>query len=65
MLKKFHWKIEYSILGLIFFGLLLIVTPFSFESARQANFISKWNEKINRVEYMFSVINAHIRTICS
>ena len=34
--------------------------PVSIENTRQANFISKWNEKFNRVEYMFSVINAHV-----
>lgn len=34
--------------------------PFSIENTRQAGFISKWNEKFNRIEYMFSVMNAHI-----
>lgn len=41
-------------------GVILLLMPVSIESTRQANAISKWNEKLNRVEYMFSVINAHI-----
>ena len=41
-------------------GVLLLIMPVSIENNRQANFISKWNEKYNRVEYMFSVINAHV-----
>lgn len=60
MAKKYYLKLEYSILLFIIFGILLLVMPFSVENSRQAGFISKWNEKFNRVEYMFSVINAHI-----
>jgi len=60
MKKKYFWKLEYSILLFVILGVLLLVMPFSFESTRQAGFISKWNEKFNRVDYMFSVINAHI-----
>ena len=53
-------KLEYSIFLFFVLGILLLIMPVSIESSRQANFISKWNEKFNRVEYMFSVINAHI-----
>ena len=61
MAKKRHYlKLEYSIVLFVILGLLLLVMPFSVENTRQAGFISKWNEKYNRVEYMFSVINAHI-----
>ncbi len=60
MTKKHYWKLEYSIALFVFLGVLLLIMPFSIESTRQANFISKWNEKFNRVEYMFSVMNAHI-----
>lgn len=60
MAKRRYLKIEYSIFLLAVIGLFLLVVPFSFENTRQAGFISKWNEKFNRVEYMFSVINAHI-----
>lgn len=59
-MKKHYWKLEYSIALFVFLGILLLIMPVSIENTRQANFISKWNEKLNRVEYMFSVINAHI-----
>ncbi len=60
MAKKHYLKLEHSIFLFILLGILLLIMPVSFESTRQAGFISKWNEKFNRVEYMFSVINAHI-----
>lgn len=60
MAGKNRWKLEYSIALFVMFGVILLIVPFSIENSRQANFISKWNEKLNRVEYMFSVINAHI-----
>lgn len=41
-------------------GVLLLMMPVSIGNSMQAGFISKWNEKYNRVEYMFKVINAHI-----
>lgn len=59
-MKKHYWKLEYSVALFVMFGVILLLMPMSIESTRQANFISKWNEKFNRVEYMFSVINAHI-----
>ena len=60
MTKKYHLKTEYAILLLVIIGIFILVVPVSVENTRQANFISKWNEKYNRIEYMFSVINAHI-----
>lgn len=60
MAKKHYLKLEYSIVLFVIFGILLLLTPFSIKNSRQAGFISKWNEKFNRVEYMFNVINAHI-----
>ena len=60
MAKKRYLKLEYSIFLFVLLGILLLVMPVSFENTRQAGFISKWNEKFNRVEYMFSVINAHV-----
>jgi hypothetical protein len=59
MTKKHYPKLEYSIVLFVFLAMVLLLAPFSFENSRQARFISKWNEKYNRVEYMFSVINAH------
>lgn len=58
--RKHYWKLEYSIALFVMLGIILLIMPVSIENSRQANFISKWNEKINRVEYMFTVINAHI-----
>ncbi len=60
MAKKYYWKLEYSIALFVMFGIILLIMPFSIKTSRQANFISKWNEKFNRVQYMCSVINAHI-----
>ena len=60
MVKKHYWKLEYSIALFVMIGVILLIMPFSIENTRQANFISKWNETFNRIEYMFSVINAHI-----
>lgn len=60
MAKKRYLKLEYSIFLFVILGILLLVMPVSFENTRQAGFISKWNEKFNRVEYMFSVIKAHV-----
>ncbi len=59
MIKKYYPKIEYSVVLLALFAVILLAVPFSVGSSRQANFISKWNEKFNKVEYMFSVVNAH------
>ncbi len=60
MIKKHFLKLEYSVFLFVVLGVALLVMPFSFENTRQAGNILKWNEKYNRVEYMFSVINAHI-----
>lgn len=60
MVKKHYWKLEYSVALFVMIGVILLIMPFSIENTRQANFISKWNETFNRIEYMFSVINAHI-----
>ena len=60
MAVKNRWKLEYSIALFVMLGVILLIMPVSIENSRQANFISRWNEKLNRVEYMFSVINAHI-----
>ncbi len=60
MSKKKYWKLEYSVALFFMLGIVLLMMPISIENTRQANFISKWNEKYNRVDYMFQVINAHI-----
>lgn len=60
MAKKKYWKLEYSVALFVMFGVLLLIMPVSINNTRQANFISKWNEKYNRIDYVFQVINAHI-----
>ena len=60
MAKKRYLKLEYSIFICVVVAILLLIVPFSFENSRQAGFISKWNEKFNKIKYMFSVINAHV-----
>lgn len=60
MAKKRYLKLEYSIFIYVIVAVSLLIIPFSFENSRQAGFISKWNEKFNKIEYMFSVIKAHV-----
>ena len=60
MAKNKFLKPEYAIVLLVLIGVILLLIPLSTGNISQANFISKWNEKYNRIEYMFSVINAHI-----
>lgn len=60
MAKKHYLKLEYSIFLLVLLAVFMLFLPVSFENSRQATFISKWNEKFNRVEYMFLVIKTHI-----
>ena len=48
MAGKNRWKLEYSIALFVMIGVILLIMPFSIENTRQANFISKWNEKYNR-----------------
>lgn len=56
---KYYPKPEISIVLLVIISIILLITPFSISSSQAYN-ISKWNEKYNRVEYMFSVMKAQI-----
>ncbi len=60
MAKKKFWKVEYSITLLTLFALIMLFMPVSIQNKTQALFISRWNERFNRIDYMFSVINTHI-----
>jgi hypothetical protein len=60
MVNHKKWEIEYSVTLMVILGIVMYFMPLSFESTRQANFTSKWNEMYNKVDYMFQVINAHI-----
>ena len=56
--RKF-WKIEYTLTLFAIFAIFVLLLPTTIQSARQASLISRWNEKYNRVNYMFSVLNTH------
>ena len=56
-MKMFNWKIEYSITATIVFAVILFFIPTSF-SSKEAGYISKWNEKYNKIEYMFAAMSA-------
>lgn len=59
MAKRRYLKLEYTITLFVIIAIVLIITPFNLENTVQANFISRWNDKYSRLEYMFSVISAH------
>lgn len=58
MIKKNFWKLEYSITLFVLLGVFMLLVPIKFENYFQAGLISKWNDKYNKVSYMFTVINA-------
>ncbi len=59
-MRKIKWKLEYSITLFVIAFLGLLLLPVSVSNPWQARFISKWNERFNRAEYMFSVIKTHM-----
>ena len=56
-MNKFTWKIEYSLTLLSVFVVVLFLIPTSF-SSKEARYISKWNEKYNKIEYMLTAMSA-------
>lgn len=60
MAKKRFWKLEYSVTLFVILGVLLLLTPVSIESTRQAGFITRWKENYSRMEYVLKVIETHI-----
>lgn len=50
--------IEVVIVFLLMLGITFFLLPKNLESTRQAKLVSKWSEKYNELEYMFSVIRA-------
>ncbi len=58
-MKKRFWKIEYSIVIVVIFAIVLIILPSSiFTVSKQASFISKWNETYDKADYMFTAMAA-------
>jgi hypothetical protein len=58
-LKKFHWKIEYSITTVFIFAIVLLLIPTKFIESKEASYISIWNEIYHKMEYVFNAMNAH------
>lgn len=57
-MKKRVWKMEYTLLLIVLFAVVLFLIPTSF-SSKEAVFVSEWNSKYNKVEYMFTAMSAH------
>ncbi len=58
-MKKHFWRIEYSITLFVVFAIILMFIPTKFIATKDATSISMWNETINKMEYIFSAMNAH------
>lgn len=59
MAKRKLLKLEYSVTLVIMFAVALLLIPFDIESSVQANFISRWNDKYVKLEYLFDVLDTH------
>lgn len=57
IMNKYHWKIEYSLVLLAIFVVVLFMIPTSF-SSKTAKYISIWNDVYNKVDYMFTAMTA-------
>ena len=57
-MKRRIWKLEYSITIYFLLGLVLLLVPLHIENYWQARMITRWNDKFEKISYMFSVINA-------
>lgn len=58
-MKKYQWKIEYSITIFVIFAIALLLIPTSFMTSKEASYISSWNEIFHKMEYVFNAMNAH------
>lgn len=61
-MKKHFWKLEYSITIFVVFAICLMFIPTKFMATKEATYISRWNETINKMEYIFNAMNAHADT---
>lgn len=59
MAKRKLLKLEYSVTLVIMFAVALLLIPFDIESSVHANFISRWNDKYVKLEYLFDVLDTH------
>lgn len=58
-MRKRFWKTEYSITIFVIFAVVLLLLPTSFITSKEAGYITKWNDTYNKIDYMFSAMNAH------
>ena len=56
-MKRHFWKLEYSIVIFVLLGIFMLLVPMRIENYFQARMISKWNDRYEKISYMFSVIN--------
>lgn len=59
-MKKRFWKIEYSITIFVIFTITLLLIPSKFISSKEATYISQWNDTLNKMEYIFTAMNAQV-----
>ena len=57
-MKKHFWKIEYSITIFVIFAIVLLFIPTRIISSKEASFVSHWNDAYNKMNYIFSAMNA-------
>jgi hypothetical protein len=57
-MKKYKWKIEYSITLVVIFAVVLLLLPSRFVAPKEASYISEWNNIYHKMEYVFSAMNA-------
>ena len=50
-MKLSDWRLEYTIVILVVFAVVLMFIPTSIKSTVQANFISKWKDNYGKLEY--------------
>lgn len=58
-MKKHFWRIEYSIIFCVIFGIFLMLLPSKFIAPKEASYISSWNDIYHKMEYVFSAMTAH------
>ena len=57
-MKKYKWKIEYSITLFVIFAIVLLLLPSRVVAPKEASYISEWNNIYHKMEYIFNAMNA-------
>ncbi len=58
-MRKHFWRIEYSIILVVVFAVILMLIPTRFIAPKEASYISSWNDTYHKMEYVFSAMTAH------